>query len=130
MASSVRSPHAACYHILCLCPFPKHTKARSTDRRRSSSPRLHLIEQSCCRLSMNARSAECWPQEHVFQSMDIEHAAPGAQKHPFIFNERPPPPYVVANRRCCFSGIENRLDELVVASRCCRGYPYIFFGAP
>jgi hypothetical protein len=130
MASSVRLPYAACYHILCVCPFPKHTKARSTDRRRSSSPRLRLIERSRRRLSVNARSAECWPQEYgVFWSMDMEHAGPGAQKQPIILNERPPSPYAVSNRRCSFSGVENRLDELVVASRCYRGCPYIFWCA-
>jgi hypothetical protein len=48
--------------------------------------------------------------------MDMEHAGPGAQKQSIILNERPPPPYAVSDRRCCFSGVENRLDELVVAS--------------
>jgi hypothetical protein len=48
--------------------------------------------------------------------MDMEHIAPGAQKQSFILNERTLPPYAVANRRRCFSGVENRLDELVVAS--------------
>jgi hypothetical protein len=55
---------------------------------------------------VNARSAECWLQEHdVFQSMDMEHAALDAQKQPIILNERPPPPYAVANHRCRFSGV-------------------------